>query len=50
LGQAWYAARYPMAAMEVAQGDYTSLAHHYIAVGRERGYRPLPNEGEPWWD
>jgi hypothetical protein len=50
LAQAWYAARYPMAAIEVAQGDYTNFAHHYIAVGRERGYRPLPNDGEPWWD
>ena len=39
---AWYAARYPMAALEVAQGDYRDFPHHYIAVGRARGYRPLP--------
>jgi hypothetical protein len=50
LAPAWYAARYPMAALEVSQGDYRNFAHHYIAVGRGRGYRPLPREGEPWWD
>ncbi len=38
----WYAARYPMAAFEVAQGDYADFAHHYLIVGRERGYRPVP--------
>lgn len=41
---AWYAERYPKAALEVAQGDYGSLAHHYIAVGRAHGYRPLPDK------
>jgi hypothetical protein len=50
LAPGWYAARYPMAALEVAQGDYRNFAHHYIAVGRARGYRPLPEDGEPWWD
>lgn len=50
LAPAWYAARYPMAAFEVAQGDYTNFAHHYIAVGRARGCRPLPEGDEPWWD
>ncbi|HVC59065.1 MAG TPA: hypothetical protein VND19_01715 [Acetobacteraceae bacterium] len=50
LAPAWYAARYPMAAFEVAQGDYSDFARHYIAVGRARGYRPLPDDGEPWWD
>lgn len=50
LSPAWYAARYPMAAFEVAQGDHANFAHHYIAVGKERGYRPLPEENEPWWD
>jgi hypothetical protein len=39
-----------MAAFEVAQGDYSNFAHHYIAVGRARGYRPLPIDGESWWD
>ena len=45
----WYAAQYPMAAFEVGQGDYANFAHHYIAVGRGRGYRPYPEPGEPWW-
>jgi len=39
-----------MAAFEVAKGDYANFAHRYIAVGRARGYRPLPEVGEPWWD
>jgi len=46
----WYAARYPMAAFEVGQGDYANFAHHFIAVGRERGYRAYPGPGEPWWE
>ena len=50
LAPAWYAARYPMAAFEVGQGDYANFAHHYIAVGRERGYRPNPEPNEPWWE
>jgi hypothetical protein len=50
LAPAWYAARYPMAAFEVGQGDYSNFAHHYIAVGRTRGYRPMPGDGESWWD
>lgn len=49
LSPAWYAARYPMAAYEVAQGDHANFAHHYIAVGQERGYKPLPEANEPWW-
>ena len=31
LAPAWYATRYPIAAFEVAQGDYGNFAHHYIA-------------------
>jgi len=50
LAPAWYAARYPMAAIEVAQGDYGNFAHQYIAVGRARGYRPFPEPNEAWWD
>jgi hypothetical protein len=52
LAPTWYAARYPMAACEVAQGDYTNFAHHYIAVGRDRGYRPLPPSADSrsWWE
>jgi capsular polysaccharide biosynthesis protein len=52
LSRIWYAARYPTAALEVAQGDYSSFAHHYVAVGRERGYQPLPGSNDSWfwWD
>jgi hypothetical protein len=38
----WYAGEYPLAAFEVAQGDYADLADHYAAIGKARGYRPHP--------
>jgi hypothetical protein len=39
---AWYSEQYPLAAFELAQGDYADFADHYLAVGEARGYRPLP--------
>ncbi len=42
LDRAWYCRAFPLAAIEVGQGDFASLHHHYVAVGRDRGYRPLP--------
>jgi hypothetical protein len=42
LDPAWYAAEYPLAAFEVAQGDYAEFAHHYRAIGKARGYLPYP--------
>jgi hypothetical protein len=42
----WYAYQYPLAAFEVAQGDYADFAQHYQAVGRTRGYRPNPPAAE----
>ena len=45
LDASWYAAQYPMAGFEVAQGDYTDFSHHYIAIGKARGYMPLPGGG-----
>jgi hypothetical protein len=42
----WYANQYPLAAFEVAQGDYADFALHYQAIGRARGYRPNPSRGE----
>lgn len=36
----WYAAEYPLAAFEVAQGDYAEFADHFVAIGKARGYRP----------
>lgn len=38
----WYAAQYPLAALEVAYGDYADFGHHFAAVGRSRGYRAGP--------
>jgi hypothetical protein len=38
----WYASAYPLAAFEVAQGDFADLADHYMAIGKTRGYRPHP--------
>ncbi len=40
----WYASQYPLAAFEVAQGDYADFAHHYVAIGKARGYQPYPTE------
>jgi hypothetical protein len=41
----WYSSQYPMAAIEVAQGDYADLQHHYTEVGILRGYTPVPIRG-----
>lgn len=38
----WYASEYPLAAFEVAQGDYAEFADHFMAIGKARGYRPYP--------
>ena len=40
--QLGYSAQYPLAAMEVARGDYGDFIHHYVAAGRARGCRPMP--------
>lgn len=42
LDRGWYGKQYPMAAIEVGQGDFTDFHHHYLAIGRRRGYRPTP--------
>ncbi|MGD0102898.1 MAG: hypothetical protein ABSC06_02535 [Rhodopila sp.] len=44
LDPVWYASQYPLAAFEVAQGDYTDFADHYIAIGHVRGYHPCQPE------
>jgi hypothetical protein len=46
LDPVWYAGQYPLAALEVAQGDYAEFAYHYLAIGKVRGYRPYPPEDE----
>ncbi len=38
----WYCRTYPMAALEIGQGDYVDCYHHYAEVGALRGYRPEP--------
>lgn len=40
--KAWYSRAYPLAAFEVGQGDYADLEHHYVEIGRARGYKPVP--------
>jgi hypothetical protein len=45
LDRAWYAGQYPLAAFEIAQGDYVEFEHHYMAAGRARAYLPNPPEG-----
>ena len=45
LDPVWYASRYPLAAFEVAQGDYAEFAHHYAAIGKARGYLPYSQNG-----
>jgi hypothetical protein len=42
LDKVWYGREYPLAAIEVGQGDFADLHHHYLAVGRERGYALAP--------
>jgi hypothetical protein len=42
LDPVWYVSQYPLAGFEVAQGDYAEFAHHYLAIGKARGYRPTP--------
>jgi hypothetical protein len=39
LDRAWYCRTYPIAAVEIAQGDYWDADHHYLEAGRDRGYR-----------
>lgn len=51
LDPTWYTLRYPTAALEMAQGDYPSLLHHFAAVGRQRGYQPVPDTSQNgWWE
>ena len=42
LDRGWYCRQYPMACLEIGQGDYVSCHHHYAEVGALRGYKPVP--------
>ncbi len=37
--KAWYCQTYPIAAVELGQGDALDPADHWITLGRDRGYR-----------
>ncbi len=39
LDPVFYARRYPLAALEVGQGDFRNFHDHWVAIGRRRGYR-----------
>jgi hypothetical protein len=40
--KAWYCSTYPMAAIELSQGDAADPVHHWLELGRNRGYRRQP--------
>jgi hypothetical protein len=40
----WYAREYPLAALEVTEGDYADLFHHWLVIGNKRGYLRTPPE------
>ncbi len=42
LDRAWYCREYPVAALEISQGDYYDADHHWLEMGRARGYRQGP--------
>lgn len=39
LDRAWYCREYPIAAIEISEGEYLDAFHHWVAIGRARGYR-----------
>lgn len=42
LDRGWYGRSYPMAAIEIAQNEYWDAEHHWLEMGRARGYRRCP--------
>ncbi len=47
---AWYVAAYPMAGLEIGQGDYLDPLQHYVDVGAARGYGRVPEiSSDPAW-
>jgi hypothetical protein len=43
LDRAWYCRRYPIAALEVADGACCDADQHWLEIGRQRGYRRGPD-------
>jgi hypothetical protein len=39
LDRSWYCRRYPMAALEIAEGLFFDADQHWLEMGRARGYR-----------
>ena len=39
IDRAWYCQTYPIAAVELGQGDALDVVDHWVTLGRERGYR-----------
>ncbi|MBV1837916.1 hypothetical protein [Acetobacter estunensis] len=42
----WYVNTYSIAANEIAMGYYNSPTHHFIQIGKSRGYKPYRNAPE----
>lgn len=43
----WYLKTYPLAALEIAEGFYSSTHHHYAEIGWKRGYSPVNTDYVP---
>lgn len=42
LDRAWYCRNYPIAALEIAQNEFTDADQHWLEMGQARGYRRGP--------
>lgn len=42
IDKAWYCQTYPIAAIELSQGDYADPHQHWLEIGRDRGYQRTP--------
>ncbi len=42
IDKAWYGQTYPIAAIELSQGEYDDPHEHWVEIGRARGYRRAP--------
>jgi hypothetical protein len=42
IDKSWYCAAYPIAAVELGAGGFADIYHHWLTIGRARGYRRRP--------
>jgi hypothetical protein len=42
IDKSWYCQTYPIAAIELSQGEYDDPCQHWLDIGRARGYRRAP--------